>query len=81
MNVFCDRLKPYNAGLAKTKADIAKKSSHSYSSCYPAMFCLITSSKLFRQYFELSPKVKVMRSNPDYLLKYFLLNYARKSHA
>ena len=40
MGVFCDRLKlvstaaqqPSTGGLTKTKADIAKKSSHSYSS-------------------------------------------------
>ena len=35
--------------------------------------CLITSSKLSRQLFEFSLKVKVMRSNPGYLLKSFLL--------
>ena len=40
---------------------------------HPAMFCLITSSKLSRQQFEFSLKVKVMGSNPGYLLKYFLL--------
>ena len=37
---------------------------------HPAMFCLITSSKLSRQWFEFS---LVMGSNPGYLLKYFLL--------
>ena len=36
-----------------------------------AMFCLITSSKLSRQYFEFS--LKVMGLNPGYLLKSFLL--------
>ena len=40
----------------------------------PAMFCLYTSSKLFQPSFELSLKVKVMGSNPGYLLKYFLLS-------
>ena len=39
----------------------------------PAMFCLITSSKLSRQKIKFSPKVKVMRSDPGYLLKSFLL--------
>ena len=34
----------------------------------PAMFCLYTSNKLSRQLFEFSLKVKVMRSNPGYLL-------------
>ena len=38
---------------------------------HPAMFCLIISSKHFRQNFEFS--LKVMGSNPSYLLKYFLL--------
>ena len=33
----------------------------------PAMFCLITSSKFYRQYFEVSLKVKVMGSNPGYI--------------
>ena len=37
------------------------------------MFCLITSIKLSRQLFEFSLKVKVMGSNPGYLLKSFLL--------
>ena len=37
------------------------------------MFCLITSSKLSRQYFEFSLKVKVIGLNPGYLLKFFLL--------
>ena len=37
------------------------------------MFCLITSSKLSQQQFEFSLKAKVMRSNPGYLLKSFLL--------
>ena len=37
------------------------------------MFCLITSSKLSRQLFEFSLKLKVMGLNPGYLLKYFLL--------
>ena len=40
---------------------------------HPAMFCLITSSKFSRQWFEFSLKVKVMRLNPVYLLKFFLL--------
>jgi len=35
--------------------------------------CLYTSSKLSRPYFEFSLKVKVMGSNPGYLLKSFLL--------
>ena len=39
----------------------------------PAMFCLITSTKLSRQWFEFSLKVKVMGLNPNYLLKSFLL--------
>ena len=39
---------------------------------HPAMFCLITSSKLSRQLFEFSLMVKVMWSNPGYLLKFFL---------
>ena len=38
-----------------------------------AMFYLITSSKLPRQHFEFSLKVKVIGSNPGYLLKSFLL--------
>ena len=37
------------------------------------MFCLNTSSKHSPQLFEFSLKVKVMGSNPDYLLKSFLL--------
>ena len=41
---------------------------------HPAMFCLITSSKLSRQWFEFSLKVKVMRLNPGYLFKPFLLS-------
>ena len=40
---------------------------------HPAMFCLITSSKLSCQKFEFFLKVKVMGSNPGYLLKSFLL--------
>ena len=40
---------------------------------HPAMFCLITSSKLSHQTFEFSLKLKVMESNPGYLLKSFLL--------
>ena len=40
---------------------------------HPAMFCLITSSKLSRPQFEFSLKVKVMGSNSSYLLKSFLL--------
>ena len=40
---------------------------------HPAMFCLITSSKLSCQLFEFSLKVKVMGSNAGYLLKSFLL--------
>ena len=35
----------------------------------PAMFCLHTSSQLFRPQFEFSLKMKVMGSNPGYLLK------------
>ena len=38
----------------------------------PAMFCLYTSSKVSRPWFEFSLKVEVMGSNPGYLLKYFL---------
>ena len=38
---------------------------------HPAMFCLITSSKLSCQWFEFS--LKVMRSKPGYLHKSFLL--------
>ena len=38
---------------------------------YPAMFCLINSSKLSCKLFEFS--LKVMRLNPGYLLKSFLL--------
>ena len=41
---------------------------------HPAMFCLITSSKLTRQ-FEFSQKVTVMGSNPNYLLKFFYFTY------
>ena len=37
------------------------------------MFCLYTSSKLFHPQFEFSLKIKVMGSNPGYLLEYFLL--------
>ena len=42
---------------------------------HPAMFCLIISSKLSRQWFKFSLNVivKVMGSNPGYLLKSFLL--------
>ena len=40
---------------------------------HPAIFYLITSSKLSLQLFELSLKVKVMGLNPSYLLKSFLL--------
>ena len=39
----------------------------------PAMFCLYTSSKFSHPYFEFSLRVKVMGSNPGYLLKSFLL--------
>ena len=39
------------------------------------MFCLYTSSKLSRPKFEFSLKVKVMGSNPGYLLKSFLLYF------
>ena len=39
---------------------------------HPAMFCHVTSSKLSCQYFEFSLKLKVMGSNPGYLLKSFL---------
>ena len=42
-----------------------------------AIFCLITSSKFSRQWFEFSLNVKVMGSNPGYLLKYFLLCYEK----
>ena len=41
---------------------------------YTAMFCLYVSSKLSCLKFEFSLKVKVMRSNPGYLLKSSLLN-------
>ena len=51
---------------------------------HPAMFCLIISKKLSRQKFEFLLKVKVMGSNPAYLLKsmcsllmYFMLNYEK----
>jgi hypothetical protein len=37
------------------------------------MFCVITPSKLSRQKFEFSLKVKLMGTNPSYLLKSFLL--------
>ena len=37
----------------------------------PAMFCLYTSSKLSRSYFEFSLKVKVMGSSAGYLLDFF----------
>ena len=40
---------------------------------HPAMFCLYSSSKLSRPYFEFSLKVKVMGSNAGYFLKSFLL--------
>ena len=40
---------------------------------HPVMFCLITSSKLSIRPLEFSLKVKVMGSNPGYLLKLFLL--------
>ena len=36
------------------------------------MFSLYPSSKLFHPYFEFAQKVKVMGSNPGYLLKSFL---------
>jgi hypothetical protein len=39
----------------------------------PSNVLPITSSTLSRQQFEFSMKVKVMGSNPGYLLKYFLL--------
>ena len=39
----------------------------------PAMFCLHTSSLLSHPWFEFSLKVKVMGSNPGYLLKSFLI--------
>ena len=39
----------------------------------PAMFCLFTSSKFSRQWFEFSLKVKVLGFNPGYLLKSLLL--------
>ena len=39
----------------------------------PAMFCLYTPSKLSCPSVEFSLKMKVMGSNPDYLLKSFLL--------
>ena len=39
---------------------------------HPAMFCLIKSSKLSRQLFEFSLKMKVMGLNSVYLLKSFL---------
>ena len=38
---------------------------------HPAMFCLITSSKLSSQKFEFSLKMKVIGSNPGYLLIFF----------
>ena len=38
---------------------------------YPAMFCLITSSKISRPWFEFS--LKVMGLNAGYFLKFFLL--------
>ena len=39
----------------------------------PSMVCLIPSSKLSRQWFEFSLKLKVIGSNPAYLLRFFLL--------
>ena len=39
------------------------------------MFCLYTSSKLSRPWFEFSLKVKMIGSNPGYLLKKFLHMY------
>ena len=40
---------------------------------HPSMFCHYTSSKVSRTQFEFSPKVKVIRWNPGYLIKSFLL--------
>ena len=40
---------------------------------YPEMFCLIISSKLLRQWFEFSLKVKVIRSNPEFLNLFYLI--------
>ena len=45
---------------------------------HPAMFCLITSSKLSK--FEFSLKVKVIGSNPSYLLKSFLLYLSQRHY-
>ena len=42
----------------------------------PAMFCLITSSKVSCPQFEFSLKVKVMQSNTGYFLKSFLLYHS-----
>ena len=39
----------------------------------PAMFCLYSSSKISRSYFEFSLKVEVIGLSPGYLLKSFLL--------
>ena len=41
--------------------------------------CLITKSKLSRQWFEFSVNVKVMGSNPCYLFKSFLLYLVEKN--
>ena len=51
--------------LLKTKSLLTSPSN--------AMFCLITSSKLSRKQFQFSLKLKVMGSNPGYLLISFLL--------
>ena len=42
---------------------------------FVALFCHITSSKLSRQEFEFSMKMKVMESNPGHLPKSFLLYF------
>ena len=51
---------------------------------HPTIFCLITSSKISCQQFEFSQKVKVIGSNPSYLLKnlfYFTFFHFHQDHA
>ena len=57
----------------KTLLGVVNKLLKTKSWHQPVMFCLITSSKLSEKSFEFSLKVKVMGSNPCYLLKSCLL--------
>ena len=72
--------KVYLRCKGKTLLGVVNKLLKAISWHHQAMFHLITSSKLSRQWFEFQLKVKVMGLNPSYLLKSFLLYSAGRPY-